>query len=199
MIIDSHVHFGKSIWGNFSPEFLMNILDEEVNFAICSNLEGIDSPAFKNEYEANIDILKISRKYPKLKPLLVCQPNLTENNSVIRDFLENNSEFIGLKLHPECMRLPADSEKYNKYLDLAREFKKPCLYHSGHVKSRFSSPKLISIPHDFKSVSNPVNSVRVGNSGAKTKSIDIKIAVKSAVNFKYILLAEPDVNINLSP
>ena len=66
MIIDSHVHFGKSIWGNFSPEFLMNILDEEVNFAICSNLEGIDSPAFKNEYEANIDILKISRKYPKL-------------------------------------------------------------------------------------------------------------------------------------
>ena len=49
MIIDSHVHFGKSIWGNFSPEFLMNILDEEVNFAICSNLEGIDSPAFKNE------------------------------------------------------------------------------------------------------------------------------------------------------
>lgn len=143
MIIDSHVHFGKSIWGNFSPEFLMNILDEEVNFAICSNLEGIDSPEFKNEYNANIDMLKVSKKYSKLKPLLVCQPNLTENSNVIRELLINHPEFIGLKLHPECMKLPADSEKYNKYLELAREFKKPCLYHSGHVKSRFSSPKLI--------------------------------------------------------
>ena len=41
------------------------------------------------------------------------------------------------------MKLPADSEKYNNYLELAREFKKPCLYHSGHIKSRFSSPELI--------------------------------------------------------
>ena len=41
------------------------------------------------------------------------------------------------------MKLPADSEKYDKYLELAREFKKPCLYHSGHIKSRFSSPNLI--------------------------------------------------------
>jgi predicted TIM-barrel fold metal-dependent hydrolase len=60
-----------------------------------------------------------------------------------RAILENNSEFIGLKIHPECMKLPADSEKYDMYLGLAREFQKPCLYHSGHIKSRFSSPKLI--------------------------------------------------------
>ena len=28
-------------------------------------------------------------------------------------------------------------------MELATELKKPCLYHSGHIKSRFSSPKLI--------------------------------------------------------
>ncbi len=143
MIIDSHVHFGNSPWGNFSPEYLINVIGEDVDFAICSNLEGIESPSFKDEIECNLEMLKISKKYPKLKPLIVCQPNLTDNADKIRFLLENYPEFIGLKFHPECMKLPADSEKYDKYLELAQEFKKPCLYHAGHMKSRFSSPKLI--------------------------------------------------------
>lgn len=143
MIIDSHIHFGKSLWGDFSLDFLKEIIDENIDYAICSNLEGIDSPCFKDEKECNLDMLKVIKIYPKLKPLLVCQPHLTQNANTIRYFLEEYPEFIGLKLHPECMKLPADSEKYNNYLELAREFKKPCLYHSGHIKSRFSSPKLI--------------------------------------------------------
>lgn len=143
MIIDSHIHFGKSLWGDFSLDFLKEIIDENIDYAICSNLEGIDSPCFKDEKECNLDMLKVIKIYPKLKPLLVCQPHLTQNADTIRYFLEEYPEFIGLKLHPECMKLPADSEKYNNYLELAREFKKPCLYHSGHIKSRFSSPKLI--------------------------------------------------------
>lgn len=143
MIIDSHVHWGKSLWGDFTPEFLLKIINESVDFAICSNLEGIDSPVFKNEKDCNLNMLEVAKKYPKLKPLLVCQPNLNDNANSIRYFLENHPEFIGLKIHPECMKLPADSEKYDVYLKLAQEFKKPCLYHAGHIKSRFSSPKLI--------------------------------------------------------
>lgn len=143
MIIDSHVHYGKSLWGDFSPEYLLDITGGSADYLICSNLEGIDAPVFKNEYDCNNEMLNVAMKYSKIKPLLVCQPDLTENADVIRNFLENNKEFIGLKFHPECMKLPADSEKYDKYLKLAEEFKKPCLYHSGHIKSRFSSPKLI--------------------------------------------------------
>ena len=142
MIIDSHVHWGKSIWGDFTPEYLLDII-ADVDFAICSNLEGIDSPVFKNEYDCNVQMLEVSKKYPKLKPLYVCQPNLVEDTNIAREFLEKYPEIIGLKIHPECMRLPADSDKYDKYLELAQEFNKPCLYHSGHIKSRFSSPKLI--------------------------------------------------------
>ena len=145
MIIDSHVHFGNSSdWGDFSPEYLMSII-EDVDYAICSNLNGIDSPAslFKDETECNLEMLEAAKKYPKLKPLAVCQPNITNSSSVLRKLLQSYPEFIGLKIHPEYMRLPADSDKYNKYLELAREFKKPCLYHSGHIKSRFSSPVLI--------------------------------------------------------
>lgn len=143
MIIDSHVHYGNSFWGNFSPEDVLNIIGNEVDLAICSNLEGIDSGTFKDEEECNLDMLEVSRKYPKFKPLLVCQVDRSDTNRTAKILLEKYPEFIGLKIHPECMKLPANDEKYDKYLELAREFEKPCLYHSGHIKSRFSSPKLI--------------------------------------------------------
>ncbi len=142
MIVDSHVHFGASLWGNFSPQYLLEIIDD-VDYAICSNLEGIDSPNFKTEIDCNLEMLKVSKKFSKLKPLAVCQPNLNTNADSIKYLLETHSEFIGLKFHPECMKLPADSSAYDVYLELAREYKKPCLYHSGHIKSRFSSPQLI--------------------------------------------------------
>ena len=143
MIIDSHVHFGKSTWGNFSAEDLMNIIDGQVDYAICSNLEGIESPDFKNEYDCNIKMFEMAKKYPKLKPLLVCQPTLSDDEKIIRSLIEDFSGFVGLKIHPECLKLSANDEKYDKYLRLAEEFNLPCLYHSGHTKSRFSSPYLI--------------------------------------------------------
>lgn len=142
MIIDSHVHCGTSVWGDATPKDLLDIINE-VDFAICSNLEGIESANFKDELSCNLEMIKASKEFPKLKPLLVCQPNLSESNNIARKLLEEYKEFVGLKIHPECMKLPANSEKYDKYLELAREFKLPCLYHSGHIKSRFSSPELI--------------------------------------------------------
>lgn len=143
MIIDAHVHYGNSYLGNFSPEFLISILDEEIDYAICSNLEGMDRLSLKNELDCNVDMLRVSKLYPKLKPLAVCQADRALDNKTIRFLLTEYKQFVGLKFHPECMKLPATSEKYDKYLELAREFKKPCLFHSGHIKSRFSSPFLI--------------------------------------------------------
>ena len=143
MIIDSHVHIGKSLWGDFSAEYLMQIVGNNIDYAVCSNLEGIDSPVFKGEKECNEQMLKNTTSYPNVKPLYVCQPNISQNTDIAREFLEKYPQIIGLKFHPECMKLPANSEKYDTYLKLAQEFKKPCLYHSGHIKSRFSSPKLI--------------------------------------------------------
>ena len=173
MIIDSHVHWGKSIWGDFKPEYLLDII-ADVDFAICSNLEGIDSPVFKNEYDCNIQMLKVSKKYPKLKPLYVCQPNLVEDVSLAREFLEKYSEIIGLKIHPECMKLPADSDKYDKYLKLAQEFNKPCLYHSGHIKSRFSSPKLIyKKAQEFPSVPIILGHLSTGPKQSHMEAIEI--------------------------
>ena len=174
MIVDSHVHYGKSLWGDFSPEYLLEIIDSSVDFAICSNLEGIDSPDFKSEDVCNLEMIEVSKKYPKLKPLYVCQPNLSDSVETARIFLEKYPEIIGLKIHPECMKLPADSEKYDKYLELAREFKKPCLYHSGHIKSRFSSPELIyKKAQEFPDVPIILGHLSTGPKQAHVRAIEI--------------------------
>ncbi|DAA97951.1 TPA: hypothetical protein CPT96_11120 [Candidatus Gastranaerophilales bacterium HUM_10] len=143
MIIDAHTHIGNSFWGQFSPEFLLDIIGDDVDIAICSNLEGIDSFTGKDEIECNLDMLNACKKFPKLKPLAVCEVDRTENADKIRKLLSEHPQFIGLKFHPEFTKLRADSDKYNDYLKVAQEYKKPCLYHSGHIRSRFSSPELI--------------------------------------------------------
>ncbi len=141
MIIDAHVHIGNSFWGEFSPEFLLNIIGE--NTGICSNLAGIDSFTGKDEYQANMEMLGASKKYRQLKPLFVCQVERSHDTKILKHFLREYSDFLGLKFHPEFTKLPANSDKYDKYLETAGEFKKPCLYHSGHIKSKYSSPLLI--------------------------------------------------------
>ena len=184
MIIDSHVHYGNSFWGNFSPEYLLSILGDNVDYAICSNLEGIDSGTLKDEEECNVDMINVSRKYPKLKPLAVCQADRAENDVVMRRLLETYPEFIGLKIHPECMKLPANDEKYDKYLKLAQEFGKPCLYHSGHIKSRFSSPKLIyEKAKQFPNVPIILGHLSTGPKQSHVQAIEIlldSIATKAA-------------------
>ena len=132
MIIDAHTHIGKAFWGQFTPEILISMLDR-IDYAICSNLEGIDSWVGKDELECNLDMLEASKKYPKLKPLIVCEPDRTQNADVVRKLLEQYPEFVGLKFHPEFTKLPADSDKYDDYMKAAQEFDKPCLFHAGQL------------------------------------------------------------------
>lgn len=141
MIIDAHVHVGNSFWGNFTPEFLLGIIGDKT--CICSNLAGIDAFTGKDEYVANKEMLDVSAKYPQIKPLYVCEVDRSHDTNVLRQMLKDYPQFVGLKFHPEFTKLVATSDKYDKYLKVAQEHKLPCLYHSGHIKSRFSSPTLI--------------------------------------------------------
>ena len=144
MIIDSHTHYGLGTpWGSFSPEQVLDIFGDSIDYAICSNLEGIESVYYKSEFDCNLDMIRVAKKYKKFLPLAVCQADKSLNNRTMRYLLTEYPQFIGLKFHPECEKLPASSPKYDKYFELAREFKKPCLFHSGNIKSKFSSPALI--------------------------------------------------------
>lgn len=175
MIVDSHTHIGDSFWGNFSPEFLLNII-ENVDVAICSHLAGIDAASGKDEIECNLEMLTICKKFPKLKALAVCEVDRTENANQIRQLLNAHAEFIGLKFHPEFTKLPANSEKYDSYLRVAQEFKKPCLYHSGHIKSRFSSPELIyQKAKEFPNVPIILGHLSTGPKTSHEAAIDIMV------------------------
>ena len=144
MIIDSHTHYGLgSQWGSFAPETVIEILGDAVDYAICSNLEGIDSIYPKSELDCNLDMIRVAKKHKNLLPLAVCQVDKSSDTHVMKYLLSEFPQFIGLKFHPECEKLPANSPKFDKYLELARKYKLPCLFHSGHIKSRFSSPQLI--------------------------------------------------------
>ena len=144
MIIDSHVHFGTSVWGDATPAELLDIVGN-IDFVVCSNLEGIESVNFKDEYTTNLEMLNVAKEYPKIKPLAVCQPNISENANVIRKLLEENKEFIGLKFHPECMKLAADSEKYNKYLEFHNNVTSNILLEKPHSLS-YQEPILTKFP-----------------------------------------------------
>lgn len=94
MIIDAHTHIGNSFWGQFSPEFLLDIIGDDVDIAICSNLEGIDSFTGKDEIECNLDMLNACKKFPKLKPLAVCEVDRTENADKIRKLLSEHPQLL---------------------------------------------------------------------------------------------------------
>lgn len=176
MIIDAHTHVGNSFWGSFSPEFLLGIINDKADIAICSNLEGIDSFTGKDEFECNMDMLNISKKFPKIKPLAVCEVDRTNNADAIRKLLSENSGFIGLKFHPEFTKLSAESDRYNDYLRVASELKLPCLYHSGHIKSRFSSPELIyKKAKEFPDVPVILGHLSTGPRSSHEAAIDILI------------------------
>lgn len=177
MIIDSHAHFGlNSAWGNFSPEYVLDVVGDSVDYVICSNLEGIDAINYKNELDCNLDMIKVAKKYKKFLPLAVCQVDKSLDNHIMRHLLTEYPQFIGLKFHPESEKLPANSSKYDKYLELAREFKKPCLFHSGRVDSKYSSPYLIyEKAREYPDVPFILGHLAIGDTDAHRQAINIML------------------------
>lgn len=84
----------------------------------------------KDEKSANISLIKKYENDETYQILLVCQP-ATGSADHIRKLIKKYPEKIaGLKFHPKECHLKADSGFYDEYLDLAEEFKLPCLFHS---------------------------------------------------------------------
>lgn len=137
-IIDSHVHTGK--WGesNFGVEALDSFIKtpltngDTVEKMIVSNLDCIDNNGILDEISGNKKLLQMIDKNPAYAPLAVCQPNLTNGDSAHIETLlkENPKKFVGFKFHPKSMKLNADSNLYDKYLEIASKHNLPCLFHS---------------------------------------------------------------------
>ena len=82
-IIDAHTHVGK--WGqalysqNDLDIFIKSSLDggDVIEKMIVSNLSCIETEGILDEMQGNKQLLEIAKNNPKIAPLAVCQPNIT--------------------------------------------------------------------------------------------------------------------------
>lgn len=151
-IFDAHTHIGR--WDentNFTKEDLLNVLDKNgVEYFCVSNLDGMgidyskpDMKPFLGEREANEKLLKTFKYFPQALLYAICEPKHGNPKNIKLLLYKNKGKFVGLKFHSEANQIPANSELYDPYLEIAKEFDLPCLFHSGDLKSPYSSPELI--------------------------------------------------------
>lgn len=152
MIIDIHTHIGR--WNpntKFSKEDLLNVLSQNgVEYFGVSNLDGIgidpnkpDITPYHDEISANKKLLKTFKDIKQALLFAVCEPRHGNPKNIKLLLHQNKNKFVGLKFHSEANQVPANSELYDGYLELAKEFDLPCLFHSGDASSPYSSAELI--------------------------------------------------------
>ncbi len=144
-IIDAHCHIGSWQGRTYGTDSLdcfiktpLNIISDgekstdTIEKMLVSNLDGIDKKgALADEIKANEIMIEISKNNPKICPLIVCQPNITNGDTKnIKYLIQKSNSFAGLKFHPKSLELRADDIAYDSYLDLAKEKNLPCLFHS---------------------------------------------------------------------
>lgn len=86
----------------------------------------------KNELDANLDMINKYKKDDFYAVMAVCQPTKTNGsaNNIEQLIKSHPNTIFGLKFHPQDLMLNADSPLYDKYLELAKKEKLPCLFHS---------------------------------------------------------------------
>ncbi len=112
--------------------------DNFIKKAIYSNLDcmtretpEIDKnvPFLKNEYEGNLEMLMTNIKRANYF-YATGQPGVG-NVETLRKAVEQVPEaFVGIKLHPTQLGIPADDAVFEPYMEFAREKKLPVLFHS---------------------------------------------------------------------
>ncbi len=85
----------------------------------------------RNEYDGNIDLINRYKGNPNVFCYAVCQPSNGNIKNIEKLFAEYPNMFVGLKLHPTALKLPANSFEYDDYMKFAQKHKLPCLFHSA--------------------------------------------------------------------
>ncbi len=208
-IIDSHMHVGNWVdnaqiynYTNDIDVFIKQPLKngDNVEKIIVSNLDCMqknlksDKIEFlADELKGNEDLLKLAKDNKKIIPIAVCQPGYGSVQNIKTLYKRYPNKFYGLKFHPECLNISADSNLYNPYLEFAQKKKIPCLFHSGRTfeciypngylegSAKYSQPEMIySLAKRYKNV--PVIMAHMGGNDFKNSQIAVDKIINSIKN-----------------
>ena len=143
MIIDTHVHIGKTLDFDLSPEDVLYSMERYgIDFSLVSCIEAaefdhlgdpIPPELQKPQNEVFRKILDFAAKYPeRIGALIWLKPASEMPDDEFIRLLEENRELIyGLKLHPFHSRVAPDDPVMEPIYEIAEKYKLPVVSHTG--------------------------------------------------------------------
>lgn len=95
-----------------------------------SSITPNGTPFLSDEIKGNLDLYNKYKSNPNYVLYATCQPSFGNPQNIERILKTAPDKFKGLKFHPKQLNLRADDASYDGYLELARKYKLPCLFHS---------------------------------------------------------------------
>ncbi len=143
MIIDSHVHIGKSLNFNMRKKDVLYAMDKYgIDYSIVSDIRAAEfdhqlRPIPKFIQKPQLECIKASvdfaKEYPdKIGAAIWLKPFNESADESLYNYIESNREFIkALKFHPFHSNLPFDCKKMEQFMELANFFELPVVTHTG--------------------------------------------------------------------
>lgn len=143
MIIDTHVHIGKSLDFDLRPEDVIYSMQKyDISFSLVSNIEGAEFdhlgdpiPAHlqKSQNEILKETLDFACRYPERIGVLPWMKIGSElpDGEFIRLIEENRPLIYGLKFHPFHSRVAPDDPAIEPIYELAEKYDLPIVSHTG--------------------------------------------------------------------
>lgn len=141
MKIDAHAHIAS--WPT-EKECIKNLLGGMKKYGVdyalvsdCDCSEYLDSgernPKKLTAVEGAKRVLRLVKKYPsKIGLAIWVNPHFEKVDERLISFIEENREYVhALKIHPYESRLKISSKKIIPYIELAKRFSLPVLFHTA--------------------------------------------------------------------
>ena len=143
MIIDTHVHIGKSLDFDLKEKEVIYSMDRyNIDFSLVSSIEAAEfdhlGKPVPEEYQKSQnqifrETLDFAARYPErigAVPWLKIHSELPDKEFI--DLLEKNRHLVyALKLHPFHSRTAPDDPRLEPVYELAKEYKLPIVSHTG--------------------------------------------------------------------
>lgn len=143
MIIDSHVHFGKSINFEMKKEDVLYAMEKyNISKVLASNAQSAECDHNQvilpqdqqvSMLDSTKDAIEFARQNPeKIYIAVWVKPKQEEPSKEFIDLIKNNLDIVkAIKVHPFHSAEPFNSPKVQAYIELAQKLKLPVITHTA--------------------------------------------------------------------